>query len=95
LKAYYNVSLRNYIASVFKTLQPTLKDVIGCFSLRVEWLSDEKISWLFEESDADAKARKCLEEDIQRLQLAVLEAEVIFSEPTSGSSSNQPRPREE
>ncbi|PMD41752.1 hypothetical protein L207DRAFT_331461 [Hyaloscypha variabilis F] len=95
LNAYYNVSLRNYIASVFKTLQPTLKEVIGCFSVRVDWLPDEKISWLFEESDADAKARKCLEEDIQRLQLAVLEAEVIFSEPTSGSSSNQPCPREE
>ena len=93
LKAYYNVSLRNYVASVFKTLQPNLSEVIGCFSALVDSLPDEKISWLFEESHVNAKARKSLEEDIQRLQLALLEAEVIFSEPSSGSSSKQPRPR--
>jgi hypothetical protein len=79
LKAYYNIALRNYIASVFKTLQSNLSEVAGWFSELVDSLSDEKISQLFEESDVDAKVRKSLEEDIQRLQSAVLEAEVILS----------------
>jgi Dynamin central region len=95
LKAYYNISLRNYIASIFKTLQSDLSEVVGSFSEFVDSLSDEKISRLFEESDVDKRARKSLEEDIQRLQLAVLEAEVILTEPTSGSSSNQSHPRDE
>ncbi|KAE9378335.1 hypothetical protein N431DRAFT_176199 [Stipitochalara longipes BDJ] len=95
LKAYYNISLRNYVDSVFKALQPSLSEVIESFSTLVNSLSVEQISQLFEESEVDAKARKSLEEDIQRLKLAVLEAEVILSEPTSSSFSSQSHPKKD
>jgi hypothetical protein len=83
LKAYYNISLRNYISSIFKTLEPDFREVIGTFSDLVGTLSDEEVRKLFEESDVDKRSRKALEEDVQRLQLAILEAEVILTEPTS------------
>jgi hypothetical protein len=49
----------------------------GSYGVAVKNLSDEDVKWMFKESEMDRRVRKRLEEDILRLELALLEGEAV------------------
>lgn len=84
LKAYYGTSLQHYTDAVCKNgLTPKfIREVMDVFSTEwVDSLSDEEVKKICAESVADRKTRRELGEDIERLERAIKESEMILNEP--------------
>ena len=87
LKAYYSISVQHYTDAVCKNgLTPKfIREVMDVFSTEwVDSLTDEEVKKICAESVADRKTRRELGEDIERLERAIKESEMILNEPALG-----------
>mgnify|MGYP003633891340 CR=1 FL=1 len=87
LKAYYSISVQHYTDAVCKNgLTPKfIREVMDVFSTEwVDSLTDEEVKNICAESVADRKTRRELGEDIERLERAIKESEMILNEPALG-----------
>ncbi len=82
LKACYTSSLQSYTQDICDTLnKSTIREMLeGSSRVVVEDLSDEDVKGMFQETEMNRRARKGLEEDIMRLELALLEGEAVVQE---------------
>jgi hypothetical protein len=83
LKAYYNTSVQHYTDVVCKSeLNGSFtKDVMNLFSKEfIDRLSETQIGEIAAESPADRKKRRELKEDIEKLEMAISESEMILQE---------------
>ncbi|PVH75991.1 hypothetical protein DL98DRAFT_642610 [Cadophora sp. DSE1049] len=83
LKAYYGTSVQHYTDAVCKNgLTPKfIREVMEVFSTEwVDSLNDEEVKKICAESVADRKTRRELGEDIERLERAIKESEMILNE---------------
>lgn len=84
LKAYYATSVQHYTDMVCKNKldQAFMEDTMNVFSKEfLDKLPDTEISRIAAENPADRKTRRELQEDIERLEMAISQSEAILSEP--------------
>jgi len=85
-KAYYSTSVQHYTDMVCKNSlnEAFMNETMDIFSDKfLDQLPDSLVSKIAAESVADRKARRELNEDIERLEEAISQSEAILNEPNS------------